>query len=112
MADEETRVPIDPRREQLHAELISVLGSSNVYFQPSGTTRMSYPCIKYSRDRGQHIYAGNKTYTYRQAYQLIYIDQNPDNDVVEKLIEHFPMINYNRSYIADNLNHDVLILYY
>lgn len=103
---------IEDRRLQLHEELCDILGTRQVYFQPSGTTRMSYPCIKYSRDRGQHTYADNKTYIYRQAYQLIYIDRNADNDIVEKLIRHFPMINFNRHYTADNLNHDVLILYY
>lgn len=103
---------IEDRRLQLHEELCTILGSRNVYFQPPGSLRMSYPCIRYQRDRGQHIYADNKTYIYNQAYQLIYIDPSADNDVVEKLIEHFPKINFNRSYTADNLNHDVLILYY
>lgn len=103
---------IEQRRRLLHQELIDILGSKNVYFQPSGTTRMSYPCIRYTRDRGQHTYADNKTYIYKQAYQIMYIDPNPDNDIVEKLIDHFPMISFNRSYVADNLNHDVLILFY
>lgn len=103
---------IEDRRLELHEELCTILGSRNVYFQPPGSLRMSYPCIRYQRDRGQHQYADNKTYIYRQAYQLIYIDPDPDNDVVEKLINHFQLINYNRSYTADNLNHDVLILYY
>lgn len=99
-------------RQQLHQELIDILGSSNVYFQPPGTARMQYPCIRYERDRGDHVYADNKTYLYMQAYQIMYIDKNPDNDVVAKLIEHFPMISFNRHYVADNLNHDVLVLYY
>lgn len=73
---------------------------------------MNYPCIRYTRDRGQHIKADNKTYIYRQAYQIMYIDPNPDNDIVDKLIEHFGEISYNRNYVADNLNHDVLVLYY
>lgn len=102
----------EERRLQLHEELCEILGSRNVYFQPSGTTRMKYPCIRYSRDRGIHIRADNKTYIYRQAYQLIYIDTDPDNDIVDKLIEHFSEISFNRNYTADNLNHDVLILYY
>ena len=103
---------IKERRLELHEKLCTLLGSRNVYFQPSGTTRLSYPCIIYQRDRGQHTYADNKTYIYRQAYQLIYVDKNPDNDMVEKLINGFEMINFNRNYTADNLNHDVLILYY
>ncbi len=102
----------EERRLQLHEELCEILGSRNVYFQPSGTTRMLYPCIRYSRDRGIHIRADNRTYIYRQAYQLIYIDTDPDNDIVDKLIEHFSEISFNRNYTADNLNHDVLILYY
>lgn len=100
------------RRLQLHQELINVLGSSNVYYQPSGITKMNYPCIRYKRDRGRHMNADNKTYIYRQAYQIMYIDQNPDNTVVDALIEHFSEISYNRHYVADNLNHDVFILYY
>ena len=102
----------EERRLQLHEELCEILGSRNVYFQPSGSTRMKYPCIRYSRDRGIHIRADNKTYIYKQAYQLIYIDTDPDNDIVDKLIEHFSEISFNRNYTADNLNHDVLILYY
>lgn len=100
------------RRLLLEEELREILGSRNVYFQPSGTVKMKYPCIRYSRDRGLHIRADNKTYIYRQAYQLIYISNDPDNDIVDKLIEHFSEITYNRSYAADNLNHDVLTLYY
>jgi len=105
-------MPTKERRLQLHEELCTILGSRNVYFQPSGTVKMKYPCIRYSRDRGMHIRADNKTYIYRQAYQIMYISTDPDNEVVDKLIEHFSEISYNRSYVADNLNHDVLVLYY
>lgn len=100
------------RRLELHEKLCEVLGSRNVYFQPPGTLRMSYPCIRYQRDRGQHTYADNKTYIYRQAYQVMYIDSNPDSDVPDKLIEAFEEINFNRHYVADNLNHDVYVLFY
>jgi hypothetical protein len=100
------------RRLQLHEELCEILGSRNVYFQPPGTVRMKYPCIRYSRDRGRHLNADNRTYLYKQAYQIIYMDFNPDNEVVEQLMEHFSEISYIRNYTADNINHDVLIIYY
>lgn len=100
------------RRLLLHEELCEILGSRNVYFQPEGTVKMKYPCIRYTRDRGLHVRADNKTYIYRQAYQLIYISNDPDNDIVDKLIEHFSEISFIRNYQADNLNHDVLTLYY
>lgn len=100
------------KRLELHAKLKEILGSDFVYYQPPGTKKMSYPCIRYERDRGQHTYADNRTYIYRQAYQLTYIDPNPDNDMMEKLIDNFEEINFNRHYVADNLNHDVFVLYY
>lgn len=100
------------RRKELHQKLKDILGSDHVYFQPSGTKKMVYPCIRYTRDRGRHINADNRTYIYRQAYQIMYIDPNPDNLIVDKLIEAFSEISYNRHYVADNLNHDVLILFY
>lgn len=102
----------EERRLKLHERLCEVLGSRNVYFQKPGTFKMSYPCIRYERDRGQHTYADNRTYIYRQAYQITYIDPKPNSDVVDKLINEFEEINFNRHYVADNLNHDVLILYY
>ena len=100
------------RRLELHEKLCTILGSRNVYFQPPGTVKMVYPCIRYQRDRGDHTYADNRTYIYRQAYQIIYIDPNPDNDIVDKLIENLPEISYIRNYVANNLNHDVFTLYY
>lgn len=103
------------RREELHAQLVEILGdASRVYYQPPGgaTVRMTYPCIRYTKDRGDHEYANNKNYRFTQGYQIMYIDPNPDSDIVEKLLEHFQMISYDRHYVADNLNHDVLFVYY
>ena len=34
----------------LHDELITLLGSSNVYFQPPTSIKMNYPCIIYKLD--------------------------------------------------------------
>lgn len=103
------------RRRQLHAELEEILGTvGKVYYQRPGgaTVRMTYPCIRYTKDRGDHEYANNKNYRFTQGYQIMYIDPNPDSDIVEKLLEHFQMISYDRHYVADNLNHDVLFVYY
>lgn len=103
------------RRRQLHAELEEILGTAGkVYYQRPGgaTVRMTYPCIRYTKDRGDHAYADNKNYRFTQGYQIMYIDPNPDSDIVEKLLDHFQMISYDRHYVADNLNHDVLFVYY
>lgn len=105
---------IEDRRELLHSELEEILGSSNVYYQPPGSisTKMQYPCIRYTEDRGVQRFADNKTYHYIQGYQLMYIDPNPISDMKERLLDHFSNITYNRHYIANNLNHDVFVIFY
>ena len=84
-------------REQLHKELEEIMeGVGKVYYQPPGgsTERMVYPCIRYTKDRGDHEYADNYNYRFTQGYQIMYIDPYPDSDIVDKLIEHFQMITY------------------
>lgn len=105
---------VEDRRELMHAELEEILGSSYVYYQPPGTTiqKMHYPCIRYTEDRGTQRFADNKTYNFIQGYQVMYIDPSPISDIKEKLLEHFSNISYNRHYVADNLNHDVFVLFY
>ena len=87
-------------------------GVENVYFQPPESIKMRYPAIVYSISRVDNRFAENKQYLQFIAYQVIVIDKDPDSDIPEKLIEAFEEINFNRHYVADNLNHDVLILYY
>lgn len=88
-----------------------LLGSSNVYFQPNNNIEMVYPAIVYRRAYGQSDHADNVTYKFTKRYQVIYIDRDPDNTVIDKLIQ-LPMSVYDRSYVADNLNHDVLNIYF
>ena len=56
----------------------------------------------------------NKVYNFQQAYQLMIISKNPDDgsEVIEKIHEQFQYAKYGRNYKADNLNHDIVILYY
>ena len=99
------------QRQNLQTLLEQILGSSNVYFQPPASLRMKYPCIVYSRDRIDTRFANNTAYANRVAYQITYIDTNPDNSVSEKLIK-LPYCEHNRFFTADNLNHDVFTLYF
>ena len=99
------------RRPMLQACLMSILGSTNVYFQPPPTVQMRYPCIVYERSTGDTQFADNNPYTFKVRYKITYIDRSPDNDVVEK-IAMLPMCTYDRFYTADGLNHDVLNIYF
>ncbi len=97
-------------RLQLHEELCTLLGSRNVYFQPPRS--MQYPCIKYSRSGIDQHRANDSLYLSTSQYELTVIDYNPESDVPEKILKHFPMCRFDRGYVADNLNHFVLTLYF
>lgn len=98
-------------RLELQTKLEELLGSRNVYYQPPESISMNYPAIVYSRDEIDKKSANNSTYLLTNRYEIIVIDRLPDNPVIKKLMR-LPMCNYERGYKSDNLNHDVLTLYY
>ena len=98
-------------RLELQSKLEELLGFKHVYYQPPETIKMEYPAIKYSKSNVNIRSANDKTYSKINRYEVIMIDKKPDNPVIDKLLE-LPYCSYDRHYKADNLNHDVLILYY
>lgn len=98
-------------RVELHSLLQELLGSEYVYYQAPESIKMSYPAIKYSKSAIRSTYANNAKYGMRDCYQLIVIDRLPDNPVIKELLM-LPYCSYDRHYVADNLNHDVLTIYY
>ena len=99
-------------RLKLHEELCVILGTRNVYFQPPASVRMNHPCVRYSLGGVDHIRANDKIYKNTNRYEIVVIDQNPDSDIYSKILAHFQMCSFERTYTADNLNHWVLTLYY
>lgn len=98
-------------RLQLQSKLIELLGSEHVYYRPPETFKMEYPAIKYSKTKIDIKFANDKGYSKMNRYEIIVIDRKPDNEVIEKLLE-LPYCSFDRHYDSDNLNHDVLTLYY
>lgn len=99
------------QRHQLQALLEELHGDDHVYFQPPANVKMEYPCLVYKRDDQDTKFADNVPYGSRQRYQLTVIDRNPDSPMIEK-IAALPMCSYSRSFVAENLNHDVFSLYF
>ena len=90
--------------------LRTIIGNGNVYFQPGTNVTMKYPCIRYSLYDILNDSGDNLPYKQHQAYQVILIDPNPDNEFWEK-IAALPMCNFDRYYVAENLNHYVYTIY-
>ena len=99
------------RRLELQTKLEQLLGSRNVYYQPPESERMKYPAIKYKKKTIESRFANDARYSSLDCYEVIVIDWNPDNPVIDELLA-LPLSSYDRSYAANNLNHDVLTLYY
>lgn len=96
---------------ELQNLLVALLDGPAVYFQPPETVQMTYPCIVYGRDRINTDYADNNPYNLRKRYQVTVIDRHPDGDIYMK-VAMLPTARYDRSYTADNLNHDVFTLFF
>lgn len=100
------------RRKDLQARFEELLGSKNVYFQPPQSRHLEYPCIIYRRGNADTRFGNNMPYTFTRQYDVTYITRNPDDPFIETLAHAFQMIQHDRFYTADNLNHDVFTLYY
>ena len=98
-------------RLDLQGLLEELLESRNVYYKPPESIKMQYPAIRYSKKNIQSVYANNSKYLMRDCYELIVISRSPDHPVIKKLLA-LPYCSYDRLYVADNLYHDVLTIYY
>lgn len=98
-------------RLDLQSTLETLLGSRNVYYQPPETLKMEYPCIRYSKSRPDVEHADNMKYINMDCYELIVIDKLPDNEVIQKVLD-LPLSSFDRHYTKDNLNHDVITIYF
>lgn len=97
--------------EDLHEILCEILGSRHVYFQPPESIRMVYPAIVYSLNNISKRYANDFQYLQHRRYQVQYISRDPDEKVIDKLLE-LPYSSFDRRFEVDNLYHDCIQLYF
>lgn len=100
------------KRLQLEDELAEILGTDNVIFQPSGSTRLTYPCILYEKSGFKSQQADNRNYLVTQKYDITVIYKDPDESITKRILEHFEKCSFDRTYKAENLYHDTLTIYY
>lgn len=98
-------------RLELQNRLEKLLGNKHVYYQSPENLKMEYPCIRYSKNNIDSKYANNIKYINTNLYTLTVIDRRPDNEVIQKILE-LPLSSFDRHYVSDNLNHDVINLYF
>lgn len=102
------------RREELHDELVSLLGTNEVYFQKPSNHKMKYPAIVYSLENADTKFANDKPYFYHNRYQISYLTFDPDDKVIEDILmsptlERIRLVNH---FVSDNIHHYIYKLYY
>lgn len=97
-------------RTTLHEKFVEILGSRNVYFQPPSTLKIKYPCIIYYLDDTNTKHANNKPYDITKGYSITLVDEDPDSEIVDKLLE-LPLCKFTGSYATEGLNHYKFSLY-
>lgn len=98
-------------QSDLQSKLEELFNSKNVYFQPPENLGIQYPAIIYSIRNKRSNYADDTKYFNSNSYNVIVIDKRPDNPVIDKILQ-LQYSSYDRHYVANNLNHDVIILYF
>lgn len=98
-------------RLDLQKMLETLLGSKQVYYQKPENVKIQYPAIIYSKSKIDTKKADDTIYKKDTKYSITIIDHKPDNVVIDKLLV-LPYCSYERNYKVDNLNHDVLNIYY
>lgn len=105
-------LPRVDRRLELQAELEGIIGSkAAVYYEPPENINMTYPCIVYTRESIRPDYADNKTYITRTRYQITYIDNEPDSENIDKIMNSIEGVSYGRHFVSDGLHHDTFYTY-
>ncbi len=98
-------------RLSLHNILVSILGTSNVYFQPPATITLKYPCIIYKLDDIEDVRANDKRYLNHKRYLITIVDRNPDSSTPDNILD-LPYCTFENYFVIDNLNHYNCSLYY
>lgn len=104
------RVDLDAilRNDILQSDL-----SENCYYIPPSDFEMCYPCIRYDFLTIRSFRADNIRYVWQIGYQVTVIDEDPDSEIVLRLLNHPTLqVSFERKYTADGLNHFVFTVFY
>lgn len=99
--------------DQLQTFLIEKFGTlvKKVYIQPPAGMEMVYPCLTIARDPGSTAFADNQVHRHQKRYLVTGIARDPESGLYE-ILENLPRSRHDRSFQADNLNHDVFTIFF
>lgn len=99
-------------RLDLQTKLESILGNRNVYFQPPENLSLQFPCFVYNLSKIQLKKANNAPYIKSKSYLLTYIHDDPDDTLIENILDEFMFIEHRGQNKVNNRYQDVYQLYF
>lgn len=97
-------------RLAIHEKLLELC--PNVYFQPPANKTLTYPCIIYRVSYFHQDKANNRNYRIKPRFDVTIVSQDPNKTIVLGMLNLFEHVDFDRTFITDNLYHDILTLYY
>lgn len=73
---------------------------------------MKYPCIVYSRSADFTTRSNDRLYFATRRYDLTLIGFKVTDEISDEMRAYFPMCEVTQHYVADNLNHTKMKVYF
>lgn len=98
-------------RKTLQTILENILGSREVYYNPPESIKMSYPAIVYSKEQLDSKFANDGKYLNNTSYSITLMSRIPDDPIAKKIL-NLPLTSYNKTFVSENLYHEIITIYY
>lgn len=98
-------------RLELHAILQTTLPGIPLYFRPSSTLVMTYPCVVYDVEELTATHANNIFYAGGTRFKVTYICPLPGDDNPSVILRNIPGAKHTSSFLSDDLTHDVFRIF-
>lgn len=99
-------------RDEFDRKLRQILGSTNTFFQPPESVKIKYPCFVYEFSKDHDLHADDMAYLTHTGYDVTAITKDPDVTYKNELKAEFRHCEWVRSFISDNLNHNIYKIYF
>lgn len=103
-----------PTLQAVLGDIMTSVGESTtqVYFQPPESVKMTYPAIRYSIDGLTNNFANGQVYNQSWHYKVTVIDKKPTSIIAQKVSKLPTVQMVGAPYVVDNLYHYVFRIYY
>lgn len=93
------------------SQLLHTLPVKDVIFQPSESVKLKYPCVLYDFNGYKDFFGNDGRHIVRERYTVKHIYKDPTENLRTTIRGLFVYVDFDRTFINDNLYHDVYTVY-